>query len=63
MATINQIYFFYLAIIVILSLLTFFGLDDNQMIYSMCAAILGAVISIFLWLNYGSAMVVIAESS
>jgi len=58
MTTTNQIYIFYLIIIVGLSMLAYkFTNGENKMNNSMYAAVAGAIISIFLWSNYGYKMV------
>lgn len=56
--TVQQIFAFYLAIIVVAAVVTFsYSTPETQMMYSMYAAIGGAVVSIFLWNYYGAAMV------
>jgi uncharacterized membrane protein len=58
MDTESKIFSFYILIILCMTIVTFlFSGKENRMHYSMQSAILGALVSQVLWINYGSEIV------
>lgn len=60
----TQIYLFYLAIIVIPSIIVYkVSKPENKMVYSLGTALGGVVVSLILWFSYGKSMVTTATST
>ncbi len=59
----TQIYLFYLALIIIPSVFSYwYSRPENKIIYSMVAAFGGVIVSTLLWVFYGKQMVKSANS-